>query len=70
MDFWLLNFMVFLMDSERTGKQHIKQKQSTAVITYLSKTQSETLVHFYDLCFKNCVGITDFRFFPSFSEDR
>lgn len=61
--------MRFLMDSKGTGNLHVKQKQSTAVITYVSKTQSETPV----LCsshFKTFVGITEFRFFSSISEDR
>jgi len=36
----------FLIDSEGTGKLHVKQKQSTTVFIYISKTQSETPVHF------------------------
>lgn len=55
-------FIRFLMDSKGTGNLHVQQKQCTAVITDVSKTQSETPV----VCsshFKNFVGITEFRFF-------
>lgn len=62
-------FMRFLVDSEGTGNLQVKHKQSTAVITHVSKTQSETPV-LYSSHFKIFVGITEFRIFSSISEDR